>query len=159
MNDAATHQALEKFTYGVYAVTVHGSGDRVTGFTASWVMQCSFQPPLVAVAVENGSVPLEFLEQGRHFAVNVLGPGQEEIARTLAHRTSEDPEKIRQVDYTVGSSGCPILKGALAWVECRVTGTVSSGDHTLFIGEVTGAGAGREGRPLVAAESGFSYAG
>ncbi|HEY8490446.1 MAG TPA: flavin reductase family protein [Dehalococcoidia bacterium] len=157
MDGEARHRVLEQFTYGVYAVTARDPAGRTAAFTASWVTQCSFQPPMVAVAVENGTDPMAALQPGATFAVNVLAAGQEEVARTLARR--DDPQKAGRVAYGQGSTGCPVLRDALGWVECRVTGSTPTGDHTLFLGEVLDAGAGGSGRPLTAAESGLRYAG
>ena len=45
-------QALRTFTYGLYAVSCV-DGDEVNIFTANWLTQVSFVPPLLAVSVEN----------------------------------------------------------------------------------------------------------
>ena len=46
--------ALRQFTYGLYAVTCI-EGNEVNAFTANWLTQISFEPPLVAVSIENNS--------------------------------------------------------------------------------------------------------
>jgi flavin reductase (DIM6/NTAB) family NADH-FMN oxidoreductase RutF len=45
---------LRTFTYGLYAVGV-ARGDERNLFTANWLTQVSFDPPLLAVSVENDS--------------------------------------------------------------------------------------------------------
>ena len=45
-------QALRKFTYGLYIVMCVDGGE-VNGFTANWLTQVSFEPPLLAVSIEN----------------------------------------------------------------------------------------------------------
>jgi flavin reductase (DIM6/NTAB) family NADH-FMN oxidoreductase RutF len=45
--------------------------------------------------------------------------------------------------------GPPLLEGALAWLRCSVRDEHASGDHTLFVGEVIHAEAGRAERALV----------
>ena len=53
----------------------------------------------------------------------------------------------------------PVLDAALAWVECRVQGSLPAGDHVLFVAEVVEVGQNREGTPLTLKEAGFKYAG
>jgi flavin reductase (DIM6/NTAB) family NADH-FMN oxidoreductase RutF len=40
------------------------------------------------------------------------------------------------VPYLTGSTGAPIIVGALAWVECEIAERIPGGDHTIFIGRV-----------------------
>ncbi len=54
MNEAAKKTVLRAFPYGLYAITVAHGGDE-HGMTANWVTQTAFEPPMVAVAVENTS--------------------------------------------------------------------------------------------------------
>ena len=43
---------LRLLSYGLYAVTVR-RGSEHGGFTANWLTQVSFDPPLLALSVEN----------------------------------------------------------------------------------------------------------
>ena len=40
------------------------------------------------------------------------------------------------VAATEGASGAPLLAGAVGWLECRLHDEVTTGTHTLFVGEV-----------------------
>ena len=54
MDPKVKKQALRTFTYGLYAISCV-EGETVNMFTANWLSQVSFEPPLVAVSVENAS--------------------------------------------------------------------------------------------------------
>jgi flavin reductase (DIM6/NTAB) family NADH-FMN oxidoreductase RutF len=54
------HEILRQLPYGLYVVGVRGNGD-LNAMTASWVTQCSFEPPLLMVAVRRPSRSYEFL--------------------------------------------------------------------------------------------------
>ena len=151
-------KVLRLFSYGLYVVTVR-QGNEVNGFTANWITQCSFEPPLVAVAVENDSRSLPMIQESGVFAINVLESGQRELAAMLGRSYRKAPDKLQQVATQTGPTGLPILEDALGYVECRVVSTCPSGDHTLFVGEVVAVGLNREGEPLTLKEAGFRYSG
>ena len=156
---AAKKAVLRQFTYGLYGVTVAAAGE-VNGFTANWVTQVSFEPPLVAVSVENDSHSIGLIRAGGVFAVNVYDAGSRELAGWLGKRWSKVPDKLAQVPYRLGSSGCPILLDALGVVECRVVGSLPAGDSTLVVGEVVRAEVLHEGgAPLTMAATGFRHSG
>lgn len=78
------------------------------------------------------------------FAVNILGEDQGELAYRFARK---DPDKFAGVPTDRGETGVPLLRDALAHIECRVEETVTGGTHTVFLAQVVQA-AGREGPPL-----------
>jgi flavin reductase (DIM6/NTAB) family NADH-FMN oxidoreductase RutF len=53
------------------------------------------------------------------------------------------------IDWREGSSGAPLLEGALGWLECGLVAEHETGDHTLFVGEVTSVERGSGGPALV----------
>ncbi|WP_239651766.1 flavin reductase family protein [Neosynechococcus sphagnicola] len=61
--------------------------------------------------------------------------------------------------YPGPETACPIIQEALGYLECRLVGMVEQGDHTVFVGEVIGAGVHREGEPLLLESTGWQYGG
>ncbi|HLX41766.1 MAG TPA: flavin reductase, partial [Ktedonobacteraceae bacterium] len=47
MDPKIKRQVLRTFTYGLYAVSCANEGE-VNAFTANWLTQVSFEPPLIA---------------------------------------------------------------------------------------------------------------
>jgi flavin reductase (DIM6/NTAB) family NADH-FMN oxidoreductase RutF len=47
-----------------------------------------------------------------------------------------------------GGNGVPVVAGALATLECRLVAAHRTGDHTIYVGEVTSLSS-RPGRPLL----------
>ncbi|HEY7779199.1 MAG TPA: flavin reductase family protein [Ktedonobacterales bacterium] len=158
MDDAAKKTALRLFTYGLYAVTV-GTGDDLNGFTANWLSQVSFDPPLVVVSVQNDSFSLPVIERTGLFAVNVFSADQRELSGRLGKPRARAPEKLAGLDVETGETGVPLLKDAIASVECRVEGQMLAGDSTLVLGRVVGAVVRAEGDPLTMRAAGFKHAG
>lgn len=151
-------KVLRLFPYGLYVVTVR-HGDVQNGFTANWVTQSSFDPPLVTVAVENDGRSLPMILGSGAYAVNVLEAGQRELAGSLGRSYRKAPDKLANVATRQGATGVPLLEDALGYVECRLVASYPSGDHTLVVGEIVAAGINREGTPLTLQDAGFRYSG
>jgi flavin reductase (DIM6/NTAB) family NADH-FMN oxidoreductase RutF len=71
---------------------------------------------------------------------------------------------VKNAHFTAGpETGCPIIAGAAAYLECRVVSiTDNGGDHDLVVGEVVGAGVHKDGKAtetLTLPDLGWSYAG
>ena len=158
MDPALKKQVLRTFTYGLYAVSCADEGE-VNIFTANWLTQVSFDPPLLAVSVENASKSLPMILRSRKFTVNVLRSGARELAGKLGKSALLHPNKLANVQYEPGPNGSPILHDALAWVACEVRHSVEAGDSTLLVAEVVDVGMLGEGQSLTMAEAGFRHAG
>jgi flavin reductase (DIM6/NTAB) family NADH-FMN oxidoreductase RutF len=158
MDPAIKKQALRTFTYGLYVIMCR-EGEDVNGFTANWLTQVSFEPPLLAVSIENDAKSLPMILNSQHFTVNVLRTGQRSLAGALGKSAYKYPQKLSGVDYTINEQGYPILSEALSWVACEVRQTTPAGDSTLVIAEVIDAGVIAEGHPLTMEETGFRHAG
>jgi flavin reductase (DIM6/NTAB) family NADH-FMN oxidoreductase RutF len=159
LNEAAKKTMLRKIPHGIYVCGVK-EGEEVNGFTASWVMQASFTPPLVTNCVKNDSTSHAMIKASGVFALSILEDGQKEIAQNFFKPLRRTGNKFEEIEFYVGEeTGCPIIKDALGYVECRVVGSVEHGDHTVFVGEVIGAGEHREGNPLLLESTGWNYGG
>lgn len=150
--------ALRHFTYGLYALGT-AAGEQRNLATVNWTTQVSFEPPLMAVSVENDSHSIELIRTTGVFALSVFGEDARDQAGALGKRWKIRPDKIDAAKYRIGATGCPILEDALAAIECRVVGSLPAGDSTLFVGEVIAADIVREGVPLTMAAAGFRHAG
>ena len=158
MNQALKKQTLRLFTYGLYVVMCQDHYD-VNAFTANWLTQVSFDPPLLAISIENDAKSLTMIRNSGKFTVNVLRTGQRELAGTLGRSALKVPDKLASIPYTILETGYPILQVALGWVACEVRQTFLTGDSTLVVAEVVDAGILAEGQPLTMAEAGFRHAG
>lgn len=158
MDEALKKEALRLFTYGLYAVTT-GDATEWNAFTANWVSQVSFDPPLIVVSVENASVSLPLIRRTGHFAVNVFSAEQRDLAGKLGKSFAKHPEKLSELRAGTGTTGCPVLLDTAAWVECRVESELAAGDSTLVLGRVVGADVLRREEPLTMLAAGFKHAG
>ena len=105
--------------------------------TANAFCSVSLHPPLVLVCVDHLAETYLHLRDRGQFGVSVLKQEQEALSEFFA-----DPERNPDAAYRLGiefrpmKSGIPVLKDALANLDCVTVGAHSAGDHTIFVGEV-----------------------
>jgi len=151
---------LRQFTYGLYAVTAAHDGQRGV-FTANWLSQVSFDPPLVAVSVERESSTLPLIQASGQFAICPFTSEQRDLAGSLGRPRSRAGDKFAALDLpTVATAlGPPALANALGYVVCAVRHEMSAGDSVVLLAEVTEARVLHDGLPLLMREAGFRHAG
>jgi len=159
MDNMVKKNVLRLCTYGLYALTAR-EGDEFGMMTINFLTQSSFTPPMIAVAMEKDSNTRRLVEKNGHFAVNIFSREQRELAGLLGRKNASKHHRMDGVSWSYGpSTGAPIIDQVLGWLECRVEGRILSGDHTLYVAEVIGAGGAAEGEPLTMLESGFRHSG
>lgn len=158
LDEQAKRTMLRKIPHGLYICGVK-EGDEVNGFTASWVMQASFKPPLVVNCVKQDSRSHAMITASNVFSLSVLESGQKDLAEKFFKPQRRVGDKFEDVEFYLGVTGCPIIKDTLGYVECQVVGAIAQGDHTVFVGEVIAAGVHREGEPLLLESTGWNYGG
>ncbi len=140
MDTQTRKSALRMFTYGVYLLTVK-QGDKCNASTVSWVSQASFEPPLLTVALRNGSLTQAMVEAAGQFALNLVAANQKEMAGAFFKPAEQQVGKLSGYAHEPGpQTGAPVFPDAPAWLECRVVESVNRGDHTVVIAEVVGSG-------------------
>src|SRR2546423_11297886 len=63
---------------GLFILTIR-HGDAETGMLASWVQQCSFDPPQITVAVKRERDVWAWLDDGAAFTLNILDDSQTDM--------------------------------------------------------------------------------
>lgn len=134
--------AMSRLAAGVVLVTAHDPEDGPYGaaaaMTATAFLSVSLDPPLVMVSVRTGSRMDELLERQPVWAACVLAAEQRSLAGRFAMKGRlSDRLLFQEVPHEIGeASGAPLVKGALAALECRTERRVPAGDHTLVIARV-----------------------
>jgi flavin reductase (DIM6/NTAB) family NADH-FMN oxidoreductase RutF len=141
--DKLRRRVLWKMPYGLYVVGSRSSdGQRRQLMTANWLTQVSFDPKVLAVSIEVRSLTHELIVSGACFTVNIVDRQDRAIVRRFTKPVEVDLGRrtLNGFAFHDAPSGAPLLDQALAWLDCRVTGSVDVGGHTLFLGEVTNGG-------------------
>ncbi|MBI5946859.1 MAG: flavin reductase [Chloroflexi bacterium] len=166
-------KAMLAMSYGVHVIGSTSADGRLNAMIADWVMQVSFTPRLVCVAIENDARTLKNVRATGAFSVNMLHEKDgDQIARAVVmpsdggkirgrseEAASETHDKLRGLRYSLSPEGCPLLHDALGWYTCVAEQFVPAGDHTLVIGRVTDGDRIRDGEMLIERDLGWEYAG
>ena len=139
--------ALAHWATGVTIVTTH-NGERHVGITASSLTSLSLEPPQILISVARRLYTNQAITESGVFAVNILSVDQLEWGMRFAGLVPENADRFAGIDFTTAYTGCAILPDVLGWLDCRVRHAYDGDDHTIFVGEVLGAGF-RPGAPLL----------
>jgi flavin reductase (DIM6/NTAB) family NADH-FMN oxidoreductase RutF len=152
--------ALRAINYGLYVVTAK-HGDQIGAAGVNWVTQASFEPPLVVVCIKEGTDTHDLAIAAGGFVVNVVGEDQIEVAKSFFRPTVVEDGKLNGFEFHPSPvTGAPHLVDLPYWFEATVEQTVHTGDHTIVIGRVVGAGVHDDSvTPLVLRSTGMSYGG
>ena len=141
---------LRHFPTGVTIVTIKSPVSEVVhGLTVSAFASVSPDPPLILVSIDHRATAYQLLEAaGAGFAVNILGHDHMELSNRFAWLKDED--RFAAGEWDTAATGAPILRDALAWLDCTVYSRFAAGSHTIYIGEVQASGVPRpDAKPLL----------
>jgi len=141
-------EALGRIPSGLFVVTVR-QGDRETGMLASWVQQCSFDPPQVSVAVRKGRYILDWLNDGAAFVVNVIPESGKALIAHFGKGFEPTEPAFEGLEVRREGETPPVLLASHAYVECRVESHLDAGDHVLVVGRVLNGAVLHHGGPIV----------
>lgn len=142
-------RAMSRFATGVTVVTVR-AGERLHGMTVNSFASVSLDPPLVLWCAEKGARTLRLIEESGVYAVSILAEDQQDLSQRFATRSSEGEDRFAGVAWSPGpATGCPLLTGALATLECRMVHEYEAGDHRILIARVEAMEIAPTGQPLL----------
>ena len=153
VSQAEFRKALACFATGITVITLD-SEDEVHGMTANAFTSVSLDPMLVLVCVDQRARTHAHLHAKKRFGVNILAEDQRAISEYYARptRTHDRAAEEAGAVFERTALGTPVLRGALAYLECRLHTAQDAGDHTIFIAEVEDVVV-NEGKPLLFFES------
>ena len=140
--------ALGRVPSGLFVVTVR-HGKHETGMLASWVQQCSFDPPQVSVAVNKERDVLDSLTDGALFVLNILPEGGKALVAHFGKGFARGEPAFTDLEVARERGTPPVLLASHAYLVCRVVGRADGGDHALVIARVTAGAVLHDGKPTV----------
>lgn len=148
LDSETLRRAMRAWTTGVTVVTATHAGERY-GMTVNSFTSLSLEPPIIAVALRKLTHTHELVEKSGEFAITVLAANQGHLSDRFAGKIPEITDRFEGVETDRLILDAPLLKGGVAYFNCRVVNAIPVGENTLFVAEVIAAQGEGEGDPLV----------
>lgn len=132
----AFRDAIARLPSGVNIVATAGPAGKA-GFTATAVASVSDDPPTVLVCLNRKSPQNRLMQENAQFSINLLPKDAVTLANIFAGHTGLHLEdRFHHGDWTVLSTGSPVLKSAVMALDCRLLSVQDIGSHTVYFGTV-----------------------
>jgi flavin reductase (DIM6/NTAB) family NADH-FMN oxidoreductase RutF len=129
------------------------------GLTATAVCSVSAEPPQILVCVNKTASAHDPIGEAGFFCVNILSPEHRKIAERFAGMDDvEGDERFHDMgEWSMLSTGAPVLKGCPVSFDCRLVTKVAAGTHTIYIGEIVDLVLNAGATPLLYADGAFVH--
>lgn len=137
VNPSDVGELLAGLTSPLAAVSVR-VGDVVNAQIAVAITSASIvlHRPRLIVQIYHSNYTHDLISESGALAVNFLNHDQLPLIWGLGMRSGRDCDKLADVAYTSGLTGCPLLEGSFGYLDCRVINAMDGGDMTAFLVEV-----------------------
>ncbi len=135
----------------VLAVSISREG-RPNIITLGWNMPTSVRPPMVAISVGVSRYSHKLISEGGEFVLAFPSEGMENAILFCGTYSGRDVDKFKATGLTPVKAKYvkpPLIGEATVNMECRVVGSIRTGDHTIFVGEILAAYVSKEDKPVL----------
>jgi flavin reductase (DIM6/NTAB) family NADH-FMN oxidoreductase RutF len=148
LDSETLRRAMRGWTTGVAVITAVHEGRRY-GMTINSFTSISLEPPLISVTLKQLTHTHELVEKSGEFSLTVLSADQANLSDRFAGKIADIIDRFDGVETEKLLFEAPLIKGGMAYFNCRVFNTFPVGENTLFVAEVVAAQGEGEGNPLV----------
>ena len=135
--DGDLMKAMGRISGGLYVVTASqgtATNQRRGAMVASWVSQASFEPPGITVAVAKDRAIETLMQVEDRFVINVLEENNyQTLFRQFLKRFPPGADRFKGIELLEDvAKGGPVLKDALAFLDCLVKQRLETNDHWII---------------------------
>ncbi len=138
MSDALATM-LGRIPSGLFILSAKGADGEETGMLASWVQQASFDPPAVTVAINSKRYLKDWLTPGASVALSQIGETQKSMVGHFGKGFEPNEPAFNGLNTVATPNGLTVLSDALGWIDGTVAGSIESGDHSIYLIQLTSA--------------------
>jgi flavin reductase (DIM6/NTAB) family NADH-FMN oxidoreductase RutF len=149
MSNNAIADVLARCDRELWLVTAQ-AGKRRGGLIATFVSNASLVPdlPRMLLGLARQHHTWELIEEAGAFGLHLISEDHLEWVWRFGLISGRDRDKLVGLNIETRSTGSPLLKDALAWLDCRVELRMDTGDRTIYLAEVVEGANTRPGRIL-----------
>jgi len=128
-----------------------------SGMLASWIQQCSFEPPMVTVCIKRNRPIQELVDGSQRFLLNLIGEDATPMFKHFGKGFTLEHNAFDGVTTKATEYG-PAITACVAHLGCAVLQSIQVGDHDLYVAEVRVAEVKEGVKPYVhTRKSGMTY--
>jgi len=109
---------------------------------AGWNVKCSYEPPMMAVALSKDGYTHNLVRKTGQFVLAVPSPEQSDLLQYVGSVSGATVDKFKERSIPTQPAeevAVPLLSEARVNFECVVADVVTTGDHFLCIGSIVAA--------------------
>jgi flavin reductase (DIM6/NTAB) family NADH-FMN oxidoreductase RutF len=160
MIDPTLKRSLGQMMHGVQVVGAHHDG-LSRAYCSHWVMQVSFEEPVLVASVSPKHDTYPLIEASRSFAVSVLAGDQVAAGQYFSYPGRKFHHLADEFLDVFPGTELPVVRDAIAWLRCDVFDQKDMVDHRLYFACVVEVQPGRLKEPplLYSSRLGWRIAG
>jgi len=140
MKEISWNEAIELGSPYPYALaTTIDKNGRPNVIGLAWWTITSWEPKMIVISVGHNRYSHECLQSCGEFVLCLPSEEQKEGAWLCGTKSGREIDKFQQTDFQQIPAKVvapPLIEQSTIAYECKVTNWVTTGDHTLFIGEI-----------------------
>ena len=162
LDPEALRSAMRAWTAGVTIVSAAYAGIQ-HGMTVNSFTSISLDPAWVTISLQQSTRTHGLIRKAGAFGITILSTEQRHLSERFAGHAPRQPhpepaevssqeerdDRFAGLEIETLVTGSPLIKGGLAYLDCRLVQTIPAGMNTLFIGEVLAARGRDQGQPLI----------
>lgn len=129
-------EVMRHWTTGVSIVSGAFEG-MIHGMTVNSFTSISLDPPMIVVTLAKNTRTHQLVQDSGKFGVSLLQADQYELSDIFAGRVPEGGNRFEGIEVVYLETDIPLIKSALAWIECEVVQLFDMPASTMFLGRVT----------------------
>jgi flavin reductase (DIM6/NTAB) family NADH-FMN oxidoreductase RutF len=135
-----------EFANKVYKERIRGNlfiattdGKRGNFHFGCWSTQCSHTPPRMLTCFPKEIEGYDIVRRGGVWTVSLVAEDQADFHDAFFFEGKQDISSIGEDKFIYRETGCPILKNAVGYFECKLISLIDNGDFGLAIGDIVSA--------------------
>ncbi len=148
-------QAVGNRAVAATVVTARGSAGPA-GFLGLSATHVCADPPTMLVSIDAKTSALGAIRDSKHFAINYLPKGAEDVVDHFSGKTDlKGPKRFEAGRWNYLATGAPVFEGAVGVFDCTLEEILERHGTIIALGRVAAIGGDTEADPLVYFRGGY----
>jgi flavin reductase (DIM6/NTAB) family NADH-FMN oxidoreductase RutF len=148
--DSQAYRAIMRHQAGAVTIIAVGDAGNRTGLTATAVCSLTDTPPTLLACVNRTASAHRPIRATCAFSINLLARDQLDLAMRFSGKAGlEGEQRFSDDEWQTLTTGAPVLRNALASLDCELADEHGFDTHSIFIGRVKDGAFREHAQPLL----------